>query len=1376
MATPNGHMWSAPSPQPPVQPVGGDDFGLQARPMGLKVQYTFDRDSQVNCLARWPHILQIQTMMLDERTSIGVVDLRTCLQAVAQCSPEIVNQHDTDYSIYATDFSEPDWPLVGQGMLSWCLQNSDRHQLVTGRVTRNIMAILGSGSRDTLEVKLKLTAVAKMLHRTDFPVLDALDLSKFAAATPTDTASEWNSFIQSNPLLGHAGNVASMPSPALPPAQLSQQNTQNNIPEQRFMEPRPESLPPQPIRPSSIPPQQSIPHPSVPQHHAPAAPPVMNRVQSPAPPVTNRINSPALAPAMNRVESPAPLPVTDRVGSPAVAPQPVEMTNGKTIQPLPPARPSRPSSRSRHRPSTGRPRGRPRKKPLEAGNTSAAEEATDGDEGPAKKRAKVTQTEYSSTAPFGSAPDSLRVHASISGSLRNLRPVGSIGDATGANHLQDVPRAPTPVPDMPLLQKQQQKMRALASKVKQELTSEPEIPMEYQRRLSRPYLQGGTSQAGYSPDSVAQSPDLGYSPEDSPADLGSSPPVPRTSAYLNSSPMPSSPILPAMPLRQVDSGFMSGGIDELFDEEDVQELPRAKPPTQPGQPRARPASKPMPQQQPKKPKGGKANGTNPQDVQNFPFQEVHPGPPELLPVTSIFNPAGKAKALNRPPGQAKKPASRPLKRSNTAPGFLTDPIPPPPDQFPVQQPVNPPHPAANGQLQPPPQQPQPSQLSEQPQLLQFSEQPRFLQFAEPPQLPRPSEPSQPPQLSEQPQKDGDSNVEMVLQRALESEVAVQETDVLQNGGIPQADTTALQGAAETPEPVVLLPTQPVSRPTSRPTSSSGSRDASAPIPASDPAQESAPAQSRAFMSEAPCPLDEEPPRYSKNHVKKQTIKERLDTAIQKGEPPLFCCNCGAIETPTWRKIWTQERQGVPEFHEFSDKPGFVTTIDVLERDPEGQPSMYRLIKKHLGPNENKKHWNESVLCNPCGIWLAKFKGHRPPDRWEKDAARLGQPRRKRDNKNGNGKGKKARSKSDAQMNPTSEAYFTTDPLGPADQESPKEKTQGNGNMPTGKNGPNGSDRETSQSFESQSLNLRSSPKHRGLGSTHSRGSGTADSPIAIEDDLGTTRRLLFPSPRKDGVPKVLGELTSTNIQMSTDFQESKSAAAGKENAKSRPERPGTPPRGDCDDLDQELFGTPPNRPSTPPSKSVSSGVFKTPTRPTPSHRPITRSISRSIRSVARSPGQVFSHLVRTPSKTPRSSGPGHLPVSTSKRRSPRNAQLHAHFALEDVNFDSPFTATLSQLLSEAHDFTTGSPSHGLSELDLAGLPNLTSDLDVDATDQQLANTLDFSNFLGTDLIMPSSPPLLRHHGGSLNFGADIWAQIEKGSAMEIEGVEVAEAN
>lgn len=282
--------------------------------------------------------------------------------------------------------------------------------------------------------------------------------------------------------------------------------------------------------------------------------------------------------------------------------------------------------------------------------------------------------------------------------------------------------------------------------------------------------------------------------------------------------------------------------------------------------------------------------------------------------------------------------------------------------------------------------------------------------------------------------------------------------------------------------------------------------------------------------------------------------------------------------------------------------------------------------------------------------------------------------------------------------------------------------------------------------------------------TRSQGSGTAQSPIALEEiGMGRTRRLLFPSPKKDGQPKILGEVAINVVKTTPGADGVKTAGSGKENSNPDvdvgPSFLATPKasagicRGDEDMAD--LFGTPPC-PSTPPPKERNVGTFKTPTRPTPSHRPITRSFSKSIRSArsvtTRSPGHALLALQRTPTKTPRS-------ASARRPTNHNNHQhLHAHFAVDDemlggmtTEFGSPFSSTLNQLLSEANDFTTGSSAHGLGDLDLASLPNLDSDAGLSGHLEHL----DFGHFLTTDAVMPSSPPVPHRNGGGphVQFGA-----------------------
>ncbi|KAL8340579.1 hypothetical protein RB601_006597 [Gaeumannomyces tritici] len=1305
-------------PQPPAAPER-DDFGMRTRPMGVKVLYSF-RDSLDNCLARWPQVMPIQTIPLDETSSIGVVDLRLCLQAIAQCSPEIVGQHEMDYTVYAYDYSETDTPLVGQGMFSRGLEPSQPNEepkMVTGRVTKNLLAVFGGGARETLEVKLKLASVPKRQpQQQQYPQQPQQQVMN-NAPTPTDT-SEWNSFIQSNPNLGQCTNMGPAPPTNTAPSQPYYSQVPRSRPGSVPLAPAPRQGQAQPPNPNQLAPgapqmpqthpqqmhpqphylqqqqpqeqqqsqlqqpheqqqqQQGSPfYPHNPHHHQQQLQP---QPQQPQHEYQNHQRQQLQQHQSQEIPSDGFVPISARTGTPDI------------VEPMvaPVAKPSRPSSRaSRSRAPTGRPRGRPpKKKPVADGNTSAAEDPTDVDDGSRRKRAKTTKADWSEDkAPMESTADSLRVVAATSGSLRAMRPVGAGIEGVSGSHLHEGPRAPTPVPQAQNDKKlpRQRKKPASTLSRRDSITSAdgsiiyPNLPTESSMQMPTP-------QDARSPtESIAASEQV-YTPDESPADLGSSPPVPRSVAYPCSSPMVSSPVLPRLPRPQQDSGFMSGGIEGPFDNEDLLSLPPQAPQSKQDDISSRlaPLAKPVPK------KGG---NSRPQ-YHGFPFQEVTPGPPELLPVTSLYNPPGQKRKVD---ANAPKP-----KRFNAEPRAQKTAAEEPQDQ----------------------QTPPMSQLVDEVR----------------PSVEEPSADSAITRLTPE---------EPLEPVALLREVSSQANVLEETPSVPE------------PELPAMKPPKTASR-----SGSSGSRSTpaahetkSAP-PASDPAGPSALLTlPQVSFSEAPCPPSDtiqEQSIANKNYVKKQTIKERLEQAIESGEMPPFCTNCGAIETPTWRKMWTQDHKGTPEFYDYSEKPGQVTAIDILERDGEGKPTSYRLVKKSLGPGEDKHKWVEMLLCNPCGIWLGKFKSHRPPDRWEKDQSRLNQPRRKRDPSKGSSNGsrsKRQRTKNDQQTTLTSEACYKTDPIGPSYDQADVDEEMADASQTATNMARKSGERVTEPT---------GSPNSRGPGSTHSRGSGTADSPIPVEDDLGQTRRLLFPSPRKDNMPKVLGEMAVNIVRTGPEFTRLKGGdkEVGLEDLKKVPV---TPKLRDTDMAD--LFGTPPARPSTPtPNDSTSSsGPFKTPTRPTPSHRPITRSISKSIRSSARaillSPSQALAGLQRTPCKTPGRS---------SVRQTPSRQNLHAHFAPDDMNLgaggvcDSPFTATINQLLSEANDFTSGSPSHGLADLDQINAHFSTS-----------AATMDFGSYLNTDMAMPSSPPLLMRGDGVSSSQAaafeaswELWSQVDNDTA------------
>ncbi|KAI1390993.1 uncharacterized protein F4822DRAFT_169018 [Hypoxylon trugodes] len=1199
-----------------------DDYGLQIRPMGLKVQYTFDKGSQERCLARWPHTLHVQAIPLDEQNSIGVVDLKTCLQAVAQCSPELVGDSEKDYTVYAYDYSEPDTPLVGQGMLSWGLDQpcnpSDQAQLVTGRITKNVLAIFGKGARETLEVRLKLTAVARIArNNSQAPPPRANDEPTMSQRTSTPTpseSSEWNSFRQSN---------LNMNQPVGPPTNMV---TAIPTPFQSF----------QPIQP--LPPAHS--------NYQARNDVVRPNSQGPAPAFGSRPGS-----AGSSTREPQALMPTPPTGIPEM--QQGMVTEELAVAPAPPKpakTQSRPASRASSRPPSGRPRGRPRKKPLPAeGSTSGYEDGTDADDGPprTKKRATTTKVQRSNTATFGSAAESLRVAASTSGSLRNFRPIAIAGEASASNPIQEIPRAPTPVPDQRMPGFPQARPMA-SSGLRRESLSGPGMDRSFTSSYLDPNRSGSYGPDARSPaESAGVSPSQMYSDEASPADIGSSPPVPRSARYsVRSSPAPSSPILPPMPSAaiQPDSGYMSGGIEDSRLEDDRISIIPVNP-----APQAPIVAKP-------KPRKSRAKKAPPKVQTDLIIHTETPGPPELLPQTSIYNPPH-------------------LSRKNSE-HARTPVVSEPPSQAPFRE-------APLERLE--------SEVVEERQ-------------AEKAMTPEEATQGESVKLEMMSINDlgEDPSQEHTESQSLDDQLFAPPAEDLPNPDDAQPTVETTESRMEPPalpQPSQDLPTEPELP--AVPASDPVFAQLTFPEPRSEPAHP---------QTDMIGPADG---KSNKNFVKRQSIKQKLEEAISRGQLPSFCQNCGAIQTPTWRKIWKQIHAGVPEQYEFSGEAGHVTAINILKRDDEGNATSYEMIKKSLAANENKNEWTEILLCNPCGIWFSKFKGHRPAEKWEKDEQRLSQTRKKRANGSGPSRSKKARTKSDSQPNLTSEACLPTDPIEPP-------------NGPTSlqdliTKAPN-HEKNSTRGCEGADLEVIC------RGSTHSRGSGTPGSPITLDNDLGGTRRLLFPSPRKDGEQRILGEVAVNIVQTSSGFNAKGERPLDKEN------NPATNEELPTDYDMSDIFGTP-LRPSTPPPKVHSSGPFKTPTRPTPSHRPITRSVTRSRRSVRSvvSPSH-FLTMEQSPSRSPGS----HV------RRDLSNDLMPSHLFDGQV-FDSPLSRSINELISEANNFVMPHSSSPHFEMDYNNL------LPIDGNDIQ---PHDFGSLLNVSLFGSQTPGKNRYENNT-NLGGDM---------------------
>lgn len=984
----------------------------------MKVQYTFEKDQQ-NCLARWPHALPIQTIPIDERNVIGIIDLRTCLQALAQCSPEIINQPDKDYAVYALDYSEDDTPLVGQGMLSWGLEQptpSSEPKMVTGRVTKDVLAALRGGTPETLEVKLKLNAVPRMQRPQTSHNADMRGYGSNAPTpTPTDLNSEWSSFIQSNPNLGRSANGPSAPSPGLPPPRYgSPLQARSPAPDARS-----DIYVPQPCAPT--PPTTYV-------ALAPASAPV------PLQPM------PSFLPTVASSQGPTP---EDASEAPKLD-DPAKFARPKKVK--------RPSSKApkKRKSATGNPRGRPPgsgKNRTETGNTSAIEDATDAEEtpgdGPKRKRAKTTKADWPNKAPLNSVPGSLRVAASTSGALRAMRPTGSGGTGLGGSHLQEIPRAPTPVPGQ--APRPHNRPTGLEQPERSSISG-----FEAQRlQVSESGVPGPLMQDARSPsESVAQSP-LAYTPEgESPGDIGSSPPVPRSTLSVRSSPPPSSPVLPPMPMSQPDSGFMSGGFDSMFDEDDLQlptQNPFSKPKTtaasrpkkaakskaaksktaQPKRPlpppshgsqrpasalglpqppspaRGRAASQGLPEPAAHGPSGSVANASIPGKHKQMVIQQECHGPQELLPQQSFYTTPASGRAQSAK-SQAKNPretgttkgAAHTLKRANTEPNLQRQesptleidlpPIPQPSteSEFVGSEYVGPEH-IKSDHVDPVGVEPYCAKpyLSEPGHNQSEYMKPKYTQPGHTDTAVQPLEPvyESPVEIPVDPmlQQAEPQSAELAIQPTIEAQNAyIEESNAPTStapGPVQDMDDSLLRLLSEPMDVTQDMGSElpPVAAPHSksdlyRPQNSETAGPGAKPsIPASDPgalATEGSPLGNclEEITEEV---TEEEAAIRSKNNARKQSIKKRLEDAVEAGKMPTFCSNCGSISTPTWRKIWTQDSDGSPHMPEYSDKPGYITAIVILHRDENGKPTKYRTVKKYLGPAENPTDWTVAILCN-----------------------------------------------------------------------------------------------------------------------------------------------------------------------------------------------------------------------------------------------------------------------------------------------------------------------------------------------------------------------------------------------------------------------------
>ncbi|KAK2875652.1 hypothetical protein FQN49_001531 [Arthroderma sp. PD_2] len=488
-----------------------NEEGISVRPMRLKVLYTFDNESKTNCLARWPHILDIQTAYLDEATQVGVIELKTCIQTIVSASPELVAKLGRDYTVYAYDYSEYETPLVGQGMLSWVLAsasptpNAPAHQsktIVTGRVCKN-SGLFARGAQETLEVKLRLVPVPTVLQSEYLESMQKY--RELSNVIPHDfDAQAWTTFLQSNPGL------------------LSGSNSTQHVTESEHSALDRSGL-------EKL--QQLLSDGSTPRE-LPNVGPGSFRADSPVH-YTNNAPSRASTPSMALSASQQKRSMDDNL---------------------------RPASRA----SVLNPdsyRTTSRRGSIMSGYGSGDEAA----EGPAPKRAKLVRTDTSGSVNTNieRQPNSLRVAASTAASVRIHRPT-PINQAVHPLLSNEEPvRPPTPVPN--LAQGPNRRNRVALSNLRRQSSSRSDSSQNCPLIAPMPVSHNRPAF-----DSQATSPEEPqYSMlTDTPFNMPSSPPIMETNY-----PQASSPGLP--PMSDHDSGFMSAQFESLIDDDNYNEASKA---------------------------------------------------------------------------------------------------------------------------------------------------------------------------------------------------------------------------------------------------------------------------------------------------------------------------------------------------------------------------------------------------------------------------------------------------------------------------------------------------------------------------------------------------------------------------------------------------------------------------------------------------------------------------------------------------------------------------------------------------------------------------------------------------------------------------------
>ncbi|KAB8343182.1 hypothetical protein FH972_022772 [Carpinus fangiana] len=414
--------------------------------------------------------------------------------------------------------------------------------------------------------------------------------------------------------------------------------------------------------------------------------------------------------------------------------------------------------------------------------------------------------------------------------------------------------------------------------------------------------------------------------------------------------------------------------------------------------------------------------------------------------------------------------------------------------------------------------------------------------------------------------------------------------------------------------------------------------------------------------------------------RKRAIEARLRADIAKGIAPQYCKNCGQIETPTWRKCFVAFVQEVPDDIKISEEEFGIWCVEPMKDEEKGVIINYALIRRSIR-KEEADQWQETQLCNPCGIHLFKNKRMRPKEKFladgskDKEAEVQEKPKRQRNRKKKTDLAGGPEPSSFAPESEMDSAWQLPEmPSGRSDKSVAK--TSGRSDRSQPKTAGRTLQRSASMGGAQMPQPRRSGMANgaavaalqRAIQSSPPRFPGSKHSPIELDGDKSadTTRRLLFPSPRKNG------EMKSLDPSKRDDSSRDSGSVTPDESQMDKENMPPPAQQADDDDSLRHLFGATPRTP--------------------------------------KSGGRGVGDLLRTPRSTNTNSLPRGILTSSAKRWAAANAAPETPTrsaqrapGMTGQEEMTPWTRQLNDMLSEANapmmsdNFNTFSDATGMND-------------------------------------------------------------------------------